>query len=527
MTANARTIRAERYAEIGTLIQRDSTLLIERWARRAVEEQAKASRVHHEVLLDHLPTFLWELGNHLAASNDGEPHSHCRSASQHGEQRWESGWSLAEVVRDYRILRLVILEHLDHSLDRPLRLREMQGVGLALDDAIEASIERYVRSRDEQLRQVEESLRQRAEALKEADRRKNEFLAVLAHELRNPLAPLRNALEVLRLDGDSPATIRRVREMMDRQVGQMTRLVEDLLDVARISQGKLTLRKERLDLRQVVEQAAQTNLPLRQTREHHFESSLPDEPLWIDGDQTRLVQVVVNLLNNAAKYTPERGTIVAAATREEGDLVLRVKDNGIGIPAEKLAHIFDLFAQLDLGPANTMGGLGIGLTLVRRLVELHGGSIAAISAGAGQGSEFVVRLPAAPRGASHESPNRAPPTARKRHVLIVEDNADGRESLAVLLRLLGHRVDVAADGQHGIETALAARPEVALIDIGLPLIDGYEVARRLRAAMGPSIFLVALTGHSQPEDRQKALKAGFDTHLTKPVELEALQTLLA
>jgi signal transduction histidine kinase len=515
VTADANLIRLQRHDEIGALIQRDTAQLIEQWRRRAALEQPGAARLHEEALLDHLPALLAQVGVYLAdSSTDDRPH--CRPASQHGEQRWEVGWSLTEVVRDYRILRLVVLDYLDRALQRPLHVREVQAVGLALDEAIAASVERYVRSREEQLQQTRT-------ALQEADRRKNEFLATLAHELRNPLAPLRNSLEVLRLSGNSPQSVGRVREIMDRQVQQMTHLVEDLLDVTRIAQGKLVLRKERFDVRVAVEQAVQMNAPLRESRRHKLSVSLPAGPLWFEGDQARLVQVVVNLLNNAAKYTPDGGHIDLSASQNGSRAVIRVKDNGVGIPPDKLAHVFDLFAQLDLGPERAEGGLGIGLTLVRRLVELQGGTIAATSAGAGQGSEFMVHLPLPAEQAAPVETGASPTgDVAARHFLIVEDNVDNRESLAVLLRLLGHRVDAAEDGLRGLELARAARPQIALVDIGLPDINGFEVARRLRQELGDAVLLVALTGHSQPEDRQRAIEAGFNAHLIKPVDLEAL-----
>ena len=452
VATNAQSVRAERYAEIGTIIQRDTTILIEQWSKRAVEEQPNARRVHHQDLLDDLPRLLWELGGHLTSVGETDGCPHRRSALEHGEQRWQTGWSLTEVIRDYRILRLVVLEHLDEALDRSLRLREIQAVGLALDEAIEASVRRYVQISEEQHRELAESLR-------EADRRKNEFLATLAHELRNPLAPLRNTLEVIRLQDDSPAAIRQARELMDRQVEQMTRLVEDLLDVTRIAQGKLVLRKEHVELRRGPRAAVQMNAPLRTARAHQLEVSLPPAPVWIAADQTRLVQVMVNLLNNAAKYTPDGGTLAIAAACEGKEAVIRVKDNGIGIPKEKLARIFDMYTQLDHKPSHSQGGLGIGLTLVRQLVELQGGTVAAESPGPDQGSEFIVRFPAL-----SEKPNDPPPSASReptaagRHVLIVEDNRDGRESLAVLLDLLGHRVSVASDGQSGLDAALELRP---------------------------------------------------------------------
>ena len=419
-------------------------------------------------------------------------------------------------------MRLVVLEYLDNQLDRTLRLREIQAVGLALDEAIEASVERYVRSSEDQHRKLEDSLR-------EADHRKNEFLATLAHELRNPLAPLRNSLELVRLREDSPSAIRHARELMNRQVEQMTRLVEDLLDVTRIAQGKLVLKKEHIDLDPAITQAVQMNAPLREARRHRLSVSLSPTPLWVEADPVRLVQVLVNLLNNAAKYTPDGGEIAISATREGNEAVVRVKDNGVGIPPEKLNQIFEMFTQLDSDAEHAQSGLGIGLTLVRRLVELHGGSVSVTSLGVGKGSEFVVRLPSTTAGSptvAAPSPTGAIP-AGSRHVLIIEDNHDGRDSLAMLLDLLGHRVSVAEDGLKGLDAILNLRPEIALIDIGLPGMDGYELARRARAVLGGSVVLIALTGYGSPEDRQQATEAGFNSFLLKPVDLAALQQLLA
>ena len=520
MTANAKAIRAERYAEIGAIVRRDHLVMIERWAGRASEEQPHAARVHHVKLVDHLPDFLYELAVALEHTDpDGCPHR--RSAVLHGGQRWEVGWSLAEVIRDYRILRLVVIEHLDQCLGRPLRLRELQAVGLALDEAIEISVEQYVRGNEEQALRSHELLR-------EADRRKNEFLATLAHELRNPLAPLRNSLEVIRLGGDSVPAFQKIRELMERQVGQMTRLVEDLIDVSRIAEGKLELRKERVDLRSALEQAVQMNAPLREIRRHHLAVQIPAEPLWVEGDHDRLVQIVVNLLNNAAKFTPEGGHLSLEAGREANEAVVRVRDDGIGIPTEQLGRVFDLFTQVEGDTARVKGGLGIGLSLVRRLVELQSGTVAASSPGIGKGSEFVVRLPACPEATTPaKAAEHAEAASPSRHVLIVEDNQDGRESLVTLLGLLGHRVDAAEDGRRGVEAALSLRPDVALIDIHMPGLDGYEVARQIRDSLGDAILLIAMTGSGQPEDRQKAAEAGFDAHLLKPVELARLQKLLA
>jgi signal transduction histidine kinase/CheY-like chemotaxis protein len=520
VATNAKSIRAERYAEIGTIIQRDTTLLIEQWSKRAVEEQPNARRVHHQDLLDDLPRLLWELGGHLTSEGETDGSPHRRFALEHGEHRWQTGWSLTEVIRDYRILRLVVLEHLDEVLDRSLRLREIQAVGLALDEAIEASVRRYVQVSETQYRELAESLR-------EADRRKNDFLATLAHELRNPLAPLRNTLEVIRLQDDSPAAIRQARELMDRQVEQMTRLVEDLLDVTRIAQAKLVLHKEHVELGAAVECAVQMSTPMRTARGHQLEVGSLPAPVWIEADQARVVQVMVNLLNNAARYTPDGGIIAISAAQDGKEAVIRVKDNGIGIPKEKLASIFDMYTQLDHRPIDSQGGLGIGLTLVRHLVELQGGTVVAESAGPDRGSEFIVRFPAVSEKPKSPPPPARGPAAAGRHVLIVEDNRDGRESLAVLLDLLGHRVSVAGDGQSGLDAALALCPEIALIDIGLPGLDGYEVARRIRADLGDSVLLIAVTGFGQPEDLRRAIEAGFNSHLLKPVDLASLEQTLA
>jgi signal transduction histidine kinase len=520
VTTDATLIRTGRYEEIGTIIQRDARPLIERWARRAAEEQPNAKRVHHEVLLDHFPAFLQELGTHLSAAGDPDHASHCRPAAKHGEQRWETGWSLTEVIRDYRIMRLVVLAHLDETLERPLELREIQAVGLALDEAIEVSVQRYIRSRDEEAEGLQR-------ALAEADRRKDEFLATLAHELRNPLAPLRNSLELLRLESGASESLRETREIMERQVQQMTRLLEDLLDVSRIAQGKLVLHRERFDLRAAVDQALLMSTPGRQTRKQQLRVSRPPDPLWVEGDPTRLAQVVVNLLNNAVMYTHEGGCIELALERADHEHVLRVKDNGVGIPAEKLGRIFDMFTQLDVVPPGSQRGLGIGLALVRRLVELHGGRIAAASDGQGQGSQFEVRLPAAhEQPAPPPQPAEAPQPATGLHVLIVEDDKDGRDSLARLLKLLGYRVDIAKDGKEGVEAACRLKPAVAVIDIGMPGLTGYEVARQVRAALGESVFLIALTGYGQADDHARSAAAGFAAHLTKPLDLAAFQSLL-
>jgi signal transduction histidine kinase len=526
MTIDPQVLRSERHTDIGRIIERDIPTLIERWSFRAVDEQPQARRVHHADLLDDLPRFLRTLAQSLADSTDAEAAPHREPARAHGERRWDDGWSLAEVVRDYQILRLVIFDHLAHSLDRPLEAREIQAIGLALDEAISTSVAAYVRERDAHAQTIEESLREHAAELREADRRKNQFLAVLAHELRNPLAPILNSVEVLRLLGPTDANVIQARDIVERQVKQMVRLVDDLLDMTRIAQGKLELRRTTFDISSAVAQAVQTTAPLFHSQRHHLSVRMPDEPLGIEADHARIVQVLVNLLNNAAKYTDAGGRVELTVTREASSAVIRVRDNGIGIEPEMLGKVFDLFTQVGRSLGRSQGGLGIGLTLVRQLVELHGGGVSVRSDGPGTGSEFEVRLPAATaRGAAESapSPTRA---VNSRHILIVEDNADARSTLRALLALLGHRVEEAATGHDGITRALSSRPQVALIDIGLPGMDGCSVARQLRAHLGPAVLLVALTGHALQEDRQRTREAGFDAHLVKPVELSELSRVL-
>ncbi len=394
MTTDPRVLRTERHGEIGRIIQRDARALVERWSYRAVEEQPQAARVHHDALHDDLPDFLQTLGKSLAHSTDPEAAPHREPAREHGEQRWEDGWSLSEVVRDYQILRLVIFDHLEQALERPLVVREVQALGLALDEAISASVASYVRRRDAHTRRIEEALRDQAADLREADRRKNEFLAVLAHELRNPMAPILNSVEVLRLLGPAEANVVRARDIVERQVKQMVRLVDDLLDLTRVAQGKVELRRTTFPVAAAVAEAVQTTAPLYQSQQHQLVVHLPDESLRLEADQARVVQILVNLLNNAAKYTDPGGRVDLTVAREGNEAVLRVRDNGVGIEAEMLGRVFELFTQVGRSLGRSQGGLGIGLTLVRQLVELHAGRVTVHSEGPGKGSEFVVRLPA-------------------------------------------------------------------------------------------------------------------------------------
>ncbi len=384
--------------------------------------------------------------------------------------------------------------------------------------------------------QVEIAERRQAEArLEEASRRKDEFLAMLAHELRNPLAPIRNAVELIRLAAPAEAKVRWAAEVTDRQLRQLTRLVDELLDVARISQGKVVLQTQCLDLVTLVSQCLDSQNDLLERRRQTLAASLPGMPLHLNGDSTRLAQIINNLLSNAIKYTPEGGSIsvnVAHSERDDGEFaVLEVSDNGIGIDAELLPHVFELFEQGKRALDRTQGGLGVGLTLVQRLVQLHGGEVVASSAGPGLGAQFRVTLPClgsvAVPDAADDGDVRLPGAAVARRILVVDDNVDVVETTTMLLSLSGHAVHSAKDGLQALHAAAQFRPQVVLLDIGLPLMDGYEVARRLRQMPEMAgALLVALTGYGQQGDRQRGKDAGFDVHMLKPVDPHALARVI-
>ena len=365
------------------------------------------------------------------------------------------------------------------------------------------------------------------ESLREADRRKNQFFAMLSHELRNPLTPIRNGIELLRILTPSDFELETTRDLIDRQVTQLVRLVDDLLEVSRLGNGKLELRKQRVDLGSLVQQALESVRPALEEGGHRLELDLLADPLWLEADETRIVQSITNLLLNALKFTPQPGTISVSTQRAGGKALLRVRDTGVGLAPESLERIFELFAREEAG--SDRRGLGIGLTLVRSLVEMHGGQIRARSEGPGRGSEFEIELPllegpvrvAPEQDAAHE------PASRLR-ILLVEDNVDAAHSWKRLLQLLGHDVTVAYEGAGALERLAGARFELAFIDIGLPGMSGYELAERIRTlAQKPAPALIALTGYGLEEDRQRALDAGFDAHLVKPVRLESLRAVLA
>ena len=380
------------------------------------------------------------------------------------------------------------------------------------------------------LRESERRMQEHAAELADLHRRKDEFLAMLSHELRNPLSPILNAAHILRLQKDENPLQQQARAVIERQVNQLSRLVNELLEVSRVITGRIQLRKERLDIRGVVEQAAESTRPLIDQRRHQLFVSLPAEPVWLEGDAARLEQAVINLLDNAAKYTPEGGKVWVNLQPEGNEVTLRVRDTGVGIAPELLPRIFDLFTQADRTPDRSQGGLGIGLSLTQRLVELHGGKIEAHSAGLGQSSEFIVRLPVllpSERGADMTSTGTSKQAAQGWRMLVVDDNVDAANMIAMVLQHYGHQTETVYSAHGALEMAVEYRPDFVVLDIGLPGMDGYEVARRLRQI--PELKdtrLIAATGYGQDADRQRSEEAGFDYHLVKPIDPEKLQAVL-
>jgi signal transduction histidine kinase/CheY-like chemotaxis protein len=368
--------------------------------------------------------------------------------------------------------------------------------------------------------------------IQDEDQRKNEFLAMLAHELRNPLAPISNAVHIMRVSDDDAGKLAWARELIARQLKQLVRLVDDLLDVSRITRGKIELKIEPVDVEQVIREAIETSRPSIDAQRHTVSLQLPKEPLRVRGDYARIAQILSNLLNNAAKYTPRGGRVSLSATHEDAEAVFRVRDSGVGIPQEFLASIFDPFSEVDRSLARSHGGLGIGLTLVRRLVELQGGSVTVRSEGRNRGSEFTVRLPVAPAGdpakaaagAAAAQPVASPAGLR---VLVVDDNHDVADSTASVMRMSGCDVHVAYDGKAALESVQRLRPDAVLLDIGLPAIDGYLVAEHIRAQPeNGRTMIVAVSGYGQEQDRERSKSVGFDYHVVKPIDPAVLAGLV-
>jgi signal transduction histidine kinase len=451
-----------------------------------------------------------------------------------------NGFELAELMRgNERTRRVPIMFVTAGSADSQRRFRGYEaGAVDFIHKPIEADILRskadiffdLYRQR-QQIAIQRDELKAHSDALEEADRRKDEFLATLAHELRNPLAPLRHGLDILRRSPDS-VDAAEIREMMDRQLVHLVRLIDDLLDVSRISQGKIELRKERIQAADVLRAALESSRPLIDSARHSLTIDMAPEPIWLDADLTRLAQVVGNLLNNAAKYTPEGGRIGLSLSADGADAVIAVSDNGLGIPADMQSQVFQLFAQVENHSDRARGGLGIGLALAKQLVAMHDGSVAAESAGSGQGSVFTVRIPFAAvdpeTQPEAEQPAARPAPTQPLKVLVVDDNVDVAQTVGWMLEEIGHQYHLVHDGRQALQAAREFRPDAILLDIGLPVMDGYAVCRAFRQDdLFKDALIIAQTGWGQTRDKTLASEAGFDHHLVKPVAYDELERVLA
>ncbi|MCG6158150.1 ATP-binding response regulator [Rubinisphaera margarita] len=430
--------------------------------------------------------------------------------------------------REISFLTRHLWKSIDEVIYSPLDKLEFQARLEVLLRVRRQAVELHRRS-EQELQKSNEQLRRQAEALQEADRRKDEFLAVLAHELRNPLAPIRTGLELLRMAGDDREMVEEVRTTMEVQTQQLVRLVDDLLDVSRITSGKITLRKERLKLETAVQSAINATRSLIEEREHELTVTLPPQTIYLQADPTRLAQIISNLLSNAARYTLNGGHLELTARQDDGHVLVTIKDNGIGIPPEMLDEIFEMFAQVDRTLERSQNGLGIGLSLVKRLTEMHGGTVEVHSDGPGCGSEFTVRLPILVEQMrdAREVDTQVPVHSKVRRVLIVDDNKAAAQMLGAVVKLMGNEIRTADDGLQALEVASEFLPDVVLMDLGMPRLNGYEAARRMREQpWGQNIVLIALTGWGQDGDRQRTSEAGYDCHLVKPIEPAALRKVL-
>jgi PAS domain S-box-containing protein len=493
--------------------------------RKVAERSLRQSEMHFRSMADTVPSMLWvtdRAGNSTYLSKQWSEFTGRRPEE-------DLGWGWLENVhpqdRDSarERFRRAAVDQQPFTLDYRLRRRDGEYRWMVDTGAPKYSDAGLYEGHVGCVIDVDE--RKRLEqALKEADRRKDEFLAVLGHELRNPLAPMRNSLGVLQLAGDDAERRRISTQIMDRQVSNLTRLVDDLLDVGRIVSGKVELRRQRTDATDFVRQGVETALPGLEGMEHRITTMLPTEPVFVDADPVRMTQVVSNLLNNAAKFTNRGGRIEISLESTDGIARITVKDNGVGIPPDKLDKVFDMFVQVDSSPERRQGGLGLGLTLVKKIIEMHGGRVEARSAGTGHGSEFIVSLPLAQGEGQRLAARAAPqPAERPRRFFIVDDNQDSAESLAMLLRMLGHDAGTAHSGEQALKVLPEFRPDIVVCDISMPDMSGFELAERLRSERSTSsMILVALTGFGGDEDRQRTAEAGFDAHFVKPVDPQAL-----
>ena len=501
--------------------------------RRANEERLRRSEERFRLLLEGVEDYaimMLDAEGRLTSWNTGAQRILGYTPDEIIGQSFERFYSKEDVAagRPAAELRDAVLHR--RAEDRGWRVRK-DGTRFWADVVVTALLDE-----DGQLRgfaKVTRDLsdRKRMETLEEQGRHLTEFLAMLAHELRNPLAPIRNALGIMTMQGELGPQASWARAVIERQTVHLSRLVDDLLDVSRITRGKLRMQSEPLDINAAIHRAIESSRPLLDSRKHHLDVRLSAEPLLVHGDMTRITQVILNILNNAAKYTPEGGRVSIESGMQNGSVAVTVRDNGVGIPPSLIDHVFDMFAQGERTLDRSEGGLGIGLTLAKRIVELHGGAVRARSAGAGLGSEFTITLPRLSLELAHVRPavNVSLDTkGPKREVLVVDDNADAADSMAMLLRLAGHHVEIEHEGESALKRVEAKTPDIVLLDIGLPGMNGYEVAQQLRSRPeGQGIRIYALTGYGQEEDRRRSEAAGFDGHLVKPVLPNELLALVS
>ena len=506
--------------------------------RKWVEEALRESEERYRAATEAVSDLIWT--NNVDGLMEGEQRGWGDFTGQSREEYQGYGWSkmvhpedaqptIEAWTRAVAEKRAFLFEHRIRRRDGEWRVCSIRAVPILSADG---TIREWVGVHTDitERKRDEEGLRRLAAELSAAHRRKDEFLATLAHELRNPLAPIRNGLQLMKLAGGQAATVEQARSMMERQLTQMVRLVDDLVDVSRISRDKVELKREQVELAAVVNSAVETSRPLVEQMGHQLTVTLPDQPVVVDADLTRLAQVFLNLLNNAAKYSDRGGNIQLIVERQGSDVVVTVKDTGIGIDADQLPRIFEMFMQVDRSLEKSQGGLGIGLTLVKRLVEMHGGRVEAKSEGPGKGSEFVVRLPVViePSKARQSGDEAEQLVKSSQRILVVDDNRDGADSLSEMLKIMGNDTRTAYDGQEGVDVAGAFRPDVLLLDIGLPKLNGYEACRRIREQpWGKDVVLIAVTGWGQDDDRRRSQEAGFDHHMVKPVDPQALIKMLA
>jgi two-component system CheB/CheR fusion protein len=549
---------------LSAFIRENKQAIVKDWAKFAQDHIPPAKYMDSAQLRDHIEAILKFIANDLDLAQtkqeqrekseglDTKVDAGDSTGETHAELRFMEGFNASEITAEFRALRASITRQWEPARSRTEKdYTEIIRFNEAIDQLLSESLSRYnekilaeqatlknqpalneeMRRRNLELNELNDRLKLALNTLKDNDMHKDEFLAMLAHELRNPLTPIRNALEIWRSGDVKENGEKELQMILDRQLQKMVRLVDDLLDVSRITRGMITLKKDPVDLVQLISQAVESVRPQCEERQHKISLLLPRERVFVKGDAIRLEQVVTNLLINACKYTDPGGHITVTLESEVDGTLIRVADDGVGISPELLPHIFDLFVQAERSLDRAQGGLGIGLTLVRRLVELHGGTVKAKSLGLKKGSEFIIQLPIiseAEVALSVTPPIEPQKASLTKRILVIEDNADASMTTKMLLELQGHTVQTAVDGLSGIKTAQTFKPEVILLDIGLPGTDGYEVARCLRKLPETEkTLLIALSGYGQTEDRRRSKEAGCDHHLVKPVDAVKLRALIS